>query len=134
MNARDSFHEQYARQPPQQYERPVSEITVTLIAILAYVAYEFLLRVDVPLSSIPRILWNRSTEMPSKVFGMDAGSLLKGISRDTPLRCVSMLMKGISVDTPPGLGNWDNSCYQNSIIQVRELATEHELMVRADNG
>lgn len=70
--------------------------------------------------------------MSSKVFGIDAGSLLKGISRDTPLRGVSMLMKGISVDTPPGLGNWDNSCYQNSIIQVRELAIDHKAMVGAD--
>lgn len=25
----------------------------------------------------------------------------------------------ISDEAPPGLGNWDNSCYQNSVLQVR---------------
>ncbi|KAF2126435.1 cysteine proteinase [Dothidotthia symphoricarpi CBS 119687] len=48
----------------------------------------------------------------SSIFGLNSGSLLqKGVRSIT-----GALSTGPS-DVPPGLGNWDNSCYQNSIVQ-----------------
>lgn len=42
------------------------------------------------------------------VFGLDSGMLKSGLDA----------LKGPKSNTPPGLGNCNNSCYQNSIIQV----------------
>lgn len=42
------------------------------------------------------------------VFGLESGVLKSGLDA----------LKGPKSNTPPGLGNCNNSCYQNSIIQV----------------
>jgi hypothetical protein len=42
------------------------------------------------------------------VFGLDSGLLKTGFDS----------LKGPKSNTPPGLGNMNNSCYQNSVIQV----------------
>lgn len=48
----------------------------------------------------------------SRTFGLNGSSLLqKGV-----LGVAGALSK-LPSDVPPGLGNWDNSCYQNSVIQ-----------------
>lgn len=52
-----------------------------------------------------------------KLFGLDGRGLLKSVQGDRSFRGLSSLFKGRSNDMPPGLGNWDNSCYQNSVIQ-----------------
>lgn len=54
----------------------------------------------------------RGGNVLSSVFGLNSSSLLqKGVRGVT-----GALSKGSS-HVPPGLGNWDNSCYQNSVIQ-----------------
>ncbi|KAF2264746.1 cysteine proteinase [Lojkania enalia] len=48
----------------------------------------------------------------SSVFGLNTGGLLqKGV------RGVTGALSKHYNNVPPGLGNWDNSCYQNSVIQ-----------------
>jgi ubiquitin carboxyl-terminal hydrolase 1 len=55
------------------------------------------------------------------VFGLDSGSLrnISPTGTAQALRGLGTLLKGAPSDLPPGLGNMSNSCYQNSIIQVR---------------
>ncbi|KAG9961483.1 cysteine proteinase, partial [Aureobasidium melanogenum] len=67
------------------------------------------------------------SEAMRRIFGLGAGSaaILPGANS---LRRASWL-GGLSSksDAPPGLGNWDNSCYQNSVLQglsaLQSLAT-----------
>ncbi|KAF3053843.1 hypothetical protein E8E11_010887 [Didymella keratinophila] len=53
----------------------------------------------------------QSGGMMGNLFGMGASALSKGVRG-----VASALSRGAS-DVPPGLGNYDNSCYQNSVIQ-----------------
>jgi len=53
------------------------------------------------------------------VFGLDSGSLRNISPTGTALRGLGSLLKSTTSEVPPGLGNMSNSCYQNSIIQVR---------------
>lgn len=48
----------------------------------------------------------------SNVFGLNNGLLGKGVRGVT-----GALSKTYGSNAPAGLGNWDNSCYQNSVIQ-----------------
>ncbi|KAL2357560.1 hypothetical protein BJ546DRAFT_800323, partial [Cryomyces antarcticus] len=57
------------------------------------------------------------SEVLRKFFGLERGGLLKSIQGDRSLRTLGSLLNGTKADAPPGLGNWDNSCYQNSVIQ-----------------
>ncbi|KAK6002699.1 hypothetical protein QM012_001449 [Aureobasidium pullulans] len=57
------------------------------------------------------------SEAMRRIFGLGSGSvaILPGASS---LRRASWLGGlGSKSDAPPGLGNWDNSCYQNSVLQ-----------------
>jgi hypothetical protein len=58
------------------------------------------------------------SEVLRKAFRLDGLGFFKSAKGDGPLRGISKLMKASPSDAPPGLGNWDNSCYQNSVIQV----------------
>lgn len=69
------------------------------------------------LKSNPEDMQAAKSEVLQKVFGLDKWGLLKSVQGDRSLRGLSMLLKVGSNDAPPGLGNWDNSCYQNSVIQ-----------------
>ena len=68
-------------------------------------------------------LWHRFVNMmpfsllPKKAFGLDTQDLLKGLQPDYPLANLGLLKGSARSDILPGLGNWDNSCYQNSVIQ-----------------
>ena len=67
-------------------------------------------------------LWNGFVDMlplrlPTKAFGLDTKDLLKGLRPDSSLRALGVLRGHARPTTLPGLGNWDNSCYQNSVIQ-----------------
>ena len=53
----------------------------------------------------------QSGGMMGNLFGMGASALSKGVRG-----VASALARGPS-NVPPGLGNYDNSCYQNSVIQ-----------------
>lgn len=53
----------------------------------------------------------QSGGMMGNLFGMGASALSKGV------RGVASALSRGSSDMPAGLGNYDNSCYQNSVIQ-----------------
>ncbi len=64
--------------------------------------------------------WNHAvkSEVLARVFGLDNGSLLRGLRGRLMPASVNVLKNSNVVQTPAGLGNFDNSCYQNSVIQV----------------
>ncbi|KAF2011472.1 cysteine proteinase [Aaosphaeria arxii CBS 175.79] len=55
---------------------------------------------------------NGSAKVFGSVFGLSNGLIGKGVRGVT-----GALSKSYTSDVPAGLGNWDNSCYQNSVIQ-----------------
>ncbi|OJD31205.1 peptidase c19 ubiquitin carboxyl-terminal hydrolase 2 [Diplodia corticola] len=62
-------------------------------------------------------LFAAKNEVLRRTFGLDGNGLLKAFSGDRALRAAGALAGGMRNAAPPGLGNWDNSCYQNSVIQ-----------------
>lgn len=48
-------------------------------------------------------------------------SVLKAGPINAPLKGLRTVLKPDVALAPPGLGNWDNSCYQNSVIQVIKI-------------
>ena len=55
-------------------------------------------------------------------FVGDNGLLLSGLGNSARKRRLNIF--------PPGLGNWDNSCYQNSVIQARSIRPTTVSVVR----
>lgn len=53
----------------------------------------------------------------SSVFGLKNNIPLKGLGTDSLRRGIGGIAMSAQSDIPAGLGNWDNSCYQNSVIQ-----------------
>jgi len=51
------------------------------------------------------------------ILGLDSTSLFAKVQRARALSGISTVFKAPPSGALPGLGNWDNSCYQNSIIQ-----------------
>ncbi|PGH03232.1 hypothetical protein AJ79_07427 [Helicocarpus griseus UAMH5409] len=52
-----------------------------------------------------------------RILGLDTSSLLTTFPRGRSLSGIGQAFLGLKETCPAGLGNWDNSCYQNSIIQ-----------------
>ncbi|OAX82973.1 hypothetical protein ACJ72_02673 [Emergomyces africanus] len=52
-----------------------------------------------------------------RILGLDANSVLTTFPRPRSLSGIGQAFFGLKEPCPPGLGNWDYSCYQNSIIQ-----------------
>lgn len=52
-----------------------------------------------------------------RVLGLGAEGFFTGLGRARSLSGINMAPKRDQPSMPPGLGNWDNSCYQNSVIQ-----------------
>ena len=52
-----------------------------------------------------------------RIFGLDGAGILNTIQRTRTISNVGNVFKGRPSNTLPGLGNWDNSCYQNSVLQ-----------------
>ncbi|KAI4198445.1 MAG: hypothetical protein LQ346_002769 [Caloplaca aetnensis] len=52
-----------------------------------------------------------------RVLGLDGTGILSKLQSAKSLPAANTLLRATSKGTPPGLGNWDNSCYQNSVIQ-----------------
>jgi len=52
-----------------------------------------------------------------RILGLGPRGYLTGFGRARSLSGIKMLPKKDRCNVPPGLGNWDNSCYQNSVIQ-----------------
>lgn len=58
-----------------------------------------------------------------RILGMGGNALLQGgesVGMGSVIRRASMGTKSVTPtsDAPAGLGNWDNSCYQNSVLQA----------------
>ncbi|KAJ9202485.1 hypothetical protein DTO164E3_2925 [Paecilomyces variotii] len=56
------------------------------------------------------------SEAMQRVLGLDSNTLYSFFPRARSLSIGNVLLGGKD-HIPPGLGNWDNSCYQNSMIQ-----------------
>ncbi|KAJ5653812.1 hypothetical protein N7490_000815 [Penicillium lividum] len=68
-------------------------------------------------SSPSQMTFQAKNEAMQRFFGLENNSFTF-FSRTRSLSGLGNALLGNSNDTiPPGLGNWDNSCYQNSIIQ-----------------
>jgi len=52
-----------------------------------------------------------------RILGLSAGGFLGGFGRARSLSGIILVPRKDTCSVPPGLGNWDNSCYQNSVIQ-----------------
>ncbi|GAB7352518.1 hypothetical protein MBLNU459_g2915t2 [Dothideomycetes sp. NU459] len=88
-------------------------------------------------SSVTRAI---KSEAMRRVFGLDNG-ILGALPGAGAARRASWLGGSTSrSNAPPGLGNWDNSCYQNSVLQglsaLQSLTTflEHSDMVAAHDS
>ena len=57
------------------------------------------------------------SEAMRRVLGLDGSGLLTSFQRTRSLPNLRTVFKAPSSNALPGLGNWDNSCYQNSVIQ-----------------
>lgn len=52
-----------------------------------------------------------------RIFGLDGTGILTTIQRTRTISNVGSVFKAKASNSLPGLGNWDNSCYQNSVLQ-----------------
>ena len=52
-----------------------------------------------------------------RILGLDGAWLMTTMQRATNMRNMSRMFKTTPKTGLPGLGNWDNSCYQNSVLQ-----------------
>ncbi|KAG8530394.1 uncharacterized protein KY384_004896 [Bacidia gigantensis] len=52
-----------------------------------------------------------------RILGFDKSGLGSVIQRTRTLSNLGSIIKPKRSKAPPGLGNWDNSCYQNSVLQ-----------------
>ncbi|KAL8675543.1 MAG: hypothetical protein Q9168_000055 [Polycauliona sp. 1 TL-2023] len=59
----------------------------------------------------------QGSEAIRQILGLDGAGFLKSFQRTKSLKLPGPLLRSTPNDKPPGLGNWDNSCYQNSVIQ-----------------
>ncbi|KAK2754495.1 hypothetical protein FQN54_006896 [Arachnomyces sp. PD_36] len=59
--------------------------------------------------------YQAKSQAMERILGLDSASFFATFPRARSLSGLGNLLG--SRDNPPGLGNWDNSCYQNSIIQ-----------------
>ncbi|KAL4920575.1 hypothetical protein BDW62DRAFT_176770 [Aspergillus aurantiobrunneus] len=57
------------------------------------------------------------SEAMQRILGLDHASFPSLYPRSSTFSGFSTALLGSKYTVPPGLGNWDNSCYQNSIIQ-----------------
>ena len=57
------------------------------------------------------------SEAMRRVLGLDGAGLLTTVQRTRTLSNLSSVFGSRPSTTLPGLGNWDNSCYQNSVLQ-----------------
>ncbi|KAH0547584.1 hypothetical protein FGG08_000309 [Glutinoglossum americanum] len=53
-----------------------------------------------------------------RILGLDGGGILEKLNLARNRTAFSTVVKDHHEGAPPGLGNWDNSCYQNSVIQA----------------
>ena len=56
-------------------------------------------------------------EALQRILRLDESRFVSAFKRVRALSGINRMIGGIQASLPPGLGNWDNSCYQNSILQ-----------------
>ncbi|KAK2748111.1 hypothetical protein FQN57_001234 [Myotisia sp. PD_48] len=61
--------------------------------------------------------FREKSEAMQRILGLEGSSLFPSFPRSGAYSSLSNALLGSNKSFPPGLGNWDNSCYQNSIIQ-----------------
>ncbi|PYH75726.1 cysteine proteinase [Aspergillus uvarum CBS 121591] len=76
-------------------------------------------------SSSTSMSFEAKSEAMRRILGLDNGFLSALLPRASTFSGLSTSLLSGRDNFPPGLGNWDNSCYQNSIIQG--LASLHSL-------
>jgi len=59
----------------------------------------------------------RKNEAMRQFLGLDGKGIMSNVHRARSMSGIGVIMKGVPSTAPPGLGNWDNSCYQNSVLQ-----------------
>lgn len=64
----------------------------------------------------PSMSFQAKSEAMQRILGIDSGSFSSFLPGTTTFSGFGNAILGKD-SLPPGLGNWDNSCYQNSIIQ-----------------
>lgn len=80
------------------------------------------------------------SEAMQRILGFNNSSLSSFLPCSTTFSGFGTALLGAKNHLPPGLGNWDNSCYQNSIIQglasLLSLAEflEHNIRTLGDKG
>ena len=52
-----------------------------------------------------------------RILGLEGDGVLSKFQRASASHAASVFLPSKTNTNPPGLGNWDNSCYQNSVIQ-----------------
>ncbi|KAL9125029.1 MAG: hypothetical protein Q9217_005710 [Psora testacea] len=52
-----------------------------------------------------------------RILGLEKCGITEVVHRTRTLSNLGGMLKGRPSNSPPGLGNWDNSCYQNSVLQ-----------------
>ncbi|KAL8971024.1 MAG: hypothetical protein Q9197_003493 [Variospora fuerteventurae] len=52
-----------------------------------------------------------------RLLGIDGSGMLSRFQKASVFPSVNSLLQARAKRNPPGLGNWDNSCYQNSVLQ-----------------
>ncbi|MCJ1290780.1 hypothetical protein MMC34_002322 [Xylographa carneopallida] len=72
------------------------------------------------------------SEAMKHILGLDGASMLSNFQRARSLPGMTSIFKEIPQGSLPGLGNWDNSCYQNSVIQsLAALASLSAFLAKA---
>ncbi|KAL8783905.1 MAG: hypothetical protein Q9213_004323 [Squamulea squamosa] len=59
----------------------------------------------------------QKSEPVRRLLHLDGSGILGRFRRVKCFPAVGTMLRSTSSNKPPGLGNWDNSCYQNSVIQ-----------------
>ncbi|KAL8798725.1 MAG: hypothetical protein Q9182_006440 [Xanthomendoza sp. 2 TL-2023] len=59
----------------------------------------------------------QKSDIMRRVLGLNGNSIFSKFQQAKSLPAVGTMLRSNKNDKPPGLGNWDNSCYQNSVIQ-----------------
>lgn len=82
-----------------------------------------------PDGGLPSQAYARKSNAMRRFLGLDTPGILTNLQCTRALSDIEGVSGGISTKGPPGLGNWDHSCYQNSVIQgLASLETLREYL------
>ncbi|KAL4889639.1 hypothetical protein BDV59DRAFT_186276 [Aspergillus ambiguus] len=109
---------------PLSIARNLWDVAVYLTPSRVVAALDSKTNADSPSESTRSMTFQDKSDAMQRIFGLDNSSFSL-IPRARALSGLGTALLG-GDNLPPGLGNWDNSCYQNSIIQglasLRSLA------------